>query len=705
MPRLDKTPADYMAIAISPLLIMLMVGSMMYFLVALFYVGRYDLRIYWILGCFTVAIVLISRISIEDGQERAIMFGAALAGVTGLAVMRFANIFFLPWLLLALAWWSAAKLTWDCTLIDEGQDSTGQGLLQIIRFGKKKPKEKSEPLEDTPTDETNPKRKRGNTKDSNTSEPEGVTSRVKEMRAEAHASRRPKGRAHAPGVWIVYFSLAALPMFGLGQLLIPVADVPRRQWAFTLLCCYVGAGLGLLLTTSFLGLRRYLRQRGVEMPDDMAAVWMGLGAAMIVVLLFLVALLPRPAAEYAISQFPLTFTTPERESSRWAVGNDGADKNDPDSQSRTTDEQEQQNSESNYEQQKTNDKQSSDENESAGKKSSKSEEQSPDKSESGKRSDRDPQENQKTKEQQDSREQSHEETNKSSEQGDKEQGDKEQGDKEQGDKEQGDKEQGDKEQGDKEQSDKEQGDKEQSDKEQGDSSESQSREEEASKGGRQRDQDEKSSGKKQTQDSSNSSGQAARPPSKPWLQMPSVSILLGISLGGFFKLIVYAIFIGIVGYLLWKSRDRVLAAIRQFIKELREFWARLFGRRELSSEQVAQEASEDSPPRPFSEYHDPFTSGMVGRHPPEQIVRYTFEALEAWARENNCGRDPEQTPREFARQVGGRFELLAGGVNRLADLYSLVAYAQGRPSASSIEPLAQLWQSLKTVRPREAQTS
>ena len=127
-----------MAIAISPVLIMLMVGSMMYFLVAVFYVGRYELRIYWILGCFTMAIVLISRISIEDGQERAILFGAALAGVTGFAVMRFANILFLPWLLLALAWWSASKLTWDCTLIDEGQDSSGQGLMQIVTFGKKK---------------------------------------------------------------------------------------------------------------------------------------------------------------------------------------------------------------------------------------------------------------------------------------------------------------------------------------------------------------------------------------------------------------------------------------------------------------------------------------------------------------------------------------------------------------------------------------
>ena len=41
---------------------------------------------------------------------------------------------------------------------------------------------------------------------------------------------------------------------------------------------YVASGLGLLLTTSFLGLRRYLRQRRLEMPVTMAPVWLLLGA-------------------------------------------------------------------------------------------------------------------------------------------------------------------------------------------------------------------------------------------------------------------------------------------------------------------------------------------------------------------------------------------------------------------------------------------
>jgi len=33
-------------------------------------------------------------------------------------------------ILIGLIWWSAHKLTIDCTLIDESQDSSGEGLLR-----------------------------------------------------------------------------------------------------------------------------------------------------------------------------------------------------------------------------------------------------------------------------------------------------------------------------------------------------------------------------------------------------------------------------------------------------------------------------------------------------------------------------------------------------------------------------------------------
>src|SRR5262249_26026778 len=105
--------------------------------------------------------------------------------------------------------------------------------------------------------------------------------------------RDEKKRPHNPGVWVVYFSLAALPLYGVGQSLIPAGDADKRRTAFWLMTVYVGSALGLLLTTCFLGLRRYLRQRNLRMPMAMTGVWLTIGGIMVGFFLLAGALLPR----------------------------------------------------------------------------------------------------------------------------------------------------------------------------------------------------------------------------------------------------------------------------------------------------------------------------------------------------------------------------------------------------------------------------
>jgi hypothetical protein len=84
---------------------------------------------------------------------------------------------------------------------------------------------------------------------------------------------------------------------------------------------YVGSGLGLLMTTSFLGLRRYLRQRNLRMPAAMTGTWLTLGGCLIVALMLVGALLPRPYGEYQLTDFtPLG--SKERNASRYAVKHD-----------------------------------------------------------------------------------------------------------------------------------------------------------------------------------------------------------------------------------------------------------------------------------------------------------------------------------------------------------------------------------------------
>src|SRR5262249_42164410 len=99
--------------------------------------------------------------------------------------------------------------------------------------------------------------------------------------------RDKKKQTHTLGTWVIYFSLAALPLFGLGQALIPAEELGRRRYSFWLLTAYVASGLGLLLTTSFLGLRRYLRHKRLKMPISVTGVWLTMGAIMIGLLLAL----------------------------------------------------------------------------------------------------------------------------------------------------------------------------------------------------------------------------------------------------------------------------------------------------------------------------------------------------------------------------------------------------------------------------------
>src|SRR5262249_9108460 len=94
------------------------------------YHGQFEIRLKWILFCFVSASVLVARIAIEQGNEHASLFGFALVGVVGFAAMRLVDNFLVAWVLLAISWCCTWKLTWDCTLIDDDEDASGEGLLQ-----------------------------------------------------------------------------------------------------------------------------------------------------------------------------------------------------------------------------------------------------------------------------------------------------------------------------------------------------------------------------------------------------------------------------------------------------------------------------------------------------------------------------------------------------------------------------------------------
>ncbi|HLW68607.1 MAG TPA: DUF4129 domain-containing protein [Gemmataceae bacterium] len=325
--RRTRGLADMIATIISPILIMAMVGSLVYFLIEVLYGGEFSSRLRWTFGFFVFGAVLVARIGIEMGNAKATLYALGLGAGAFLAMVRFVEYprgGFLEqfgWLinigLLVLVWWCAKKLTWDCTHIDPDRDASDHSLLEAAGLDSLKRPEEWRDDEEPEEEEKGKKKKR--------KRPMGLAGWWQRY---CDYSEAQKKKPHTPGVWVVYFSLAALPIFGLGQALIPsdtAEGLDSRRYTFWLMAMYVGAGMGLLMTTSFLGLRRYLQNRKLKIPMKMAATWLGVGTGLILLFLIVGALLPRPSSEYSMLDFT-PIGSKKRDASNYAMKQDGKGK-------------------------------------------------------------------------------------------------------------------------------------------------------------------------------------------------------------------------------------------------------------------------------------------------------------------------------------------------------------------------------------------
>src|SRR5580704_2154326 len=122
------TLADYVAIAISPALIMTLVGSLVFFLVEVLLGPHYPGQLLWILFFAVFGAVLVSRISMStDISDRATVYALVLGVLVWIALQVYvkypaeSRLATFDWLvnmvLIAIVWWSAHCLTRDSTLI------------------------------------------------------------------------------------------------------------------------------------------------------------------------------------------------------------------------------------------------------------------------------------------------------------------------------------------------------------------------------------------------------------------------------------------------------------------------------------------------------------------------------------------------------------------------------------------------------------
>ena len=308
--REPPTATDYVVTALSPVLIMLMVGSLVFFLVEVLYAGKYSGRLLYTLFFFVVGAVLVARIAIQTDAGRASMYGLVLGVVTYLALLAYVEYPGGGWLksfgwlvnlgLMLLIWWSAHKLTWDCTHIDEKQQ--GRGPRAALRRRAWTPTRGAK----TPSQQASASPKRG------TATSRGDSKKSKKTKKKAkhdsrlwdwieqykkHREAKRKGARTRRACGSSTSRSRRCRCSPSGSRSSRPDDEARRRATFLQMAVYVGSALGLLVTTSLLGLRRYLRQRKAKIPTALAGGWLGLGGVLIVVFLVLGAFLPRPHSE------------------------------------------------------------------------------------------------------------------------------------------------------------------------------------------------------------------------------------------------------------------------------------------------------------------------------------------------------------------------------------------------------------------------
>jgi hypothetical protein len=637
-----QTITDYVAIAVCPALITGLITSLVFFLLEVLYSGAFVDRLRWIFFFFVFGMVLVARMAMGELALKAKLYGPVLGFLTWIGMQMFVdypdkNIQALSWAinlgLICLVSWCAYRLTWDCTNLDEETDINAEGVLQAagIDADEGNPVTPEMTLEETPPAlEPIPGPGEGTEK-----APLNWWERYHRYRE----GRKKKGRTL--GVWVVYFSLAALPLFGLGQALIPLEDSGRRQFAFWMLGGYVACGLGLLLTTCYLGLRRYLRQRNLKMPAAMTGVWLTVGGTLIALLLVLGAFLPRPHAEYSALDF-LKVGSKERDASKYAVKGDNPGKD----SGKAGDAKE-----------KDGDKNSSGKDGKDGKGQGKDGKgQGKDGSDGGK----------------DSKGSGKDGKGKdSSSQKDKD-GGKDGKDAKSSAKD-----------GEKSNQGKDRGEK--------DSSKAGQKDKDGGASGKK---DKNAEGDKQAQ----AKGDTPTPPSPPTSALTSILAKLSPIL----KWIVFALIVIVILVMVLRSGLQFLSNFTKWAKDLldalRNFWANLFGRpKEKAGEGEDEEVLSGPPRRPFSAFANPFGTGESGGMSPEELLRYTFAALQAWAWERDLGRHQGETPLEFANRIAEATPALAADVRRLAYLYARAVYSRGGLPSNTPDAVRQFWERLEVV--------
>ncbi|TWU36198.1 DUF4129 domain-containing protein [Novipirellula artificiosorum] len=573
-----------------------MLSSLGNFLMLVLYRGNFAVRGSWTLLMFTMGTVAVARVAIENDRKYALGYQVALGLASLVAMLRFFGSPIFSTFMLALIGYLADRIVYDCTLIDESLDASGQGLIDtgrhFVRSQLEASQQRSVEGEPAPSDPA----------------PKSVRRR----------------KTHQPGRTVMYLALGALPLFGLGQFFIS-SNPDSSSRAMWLLAIYLFSSFSLLVTTSFLGLRRYLRQRHTEMPADVSVGWMVGGLGLIALILIVSYLAPKPGQTLASFKPPGFLKSAEDLTpSQFGWGDEATKKKSPGAATTGNDK-----NAGEKEVQELSSQQGAPPGDSG---DGKAEQGPAGKQKGGKQP---------------------AEGSSSSADGKKQQG--EQGD--QGDP-----------------SDRKDAESPNAEPPQGDSTVTETQPRDAS---------EQTAQQQETAKNENGEGNRSAADN----EKPSSSVLKPIAnvismIGSILRWLIMVVLMGVIGVFLWIHREAIL-----------DWWNRLWNRnRDQDSVESAQplELEALDSQRPFSSFRNP-----VGKEKdPRQVVIVTFQAFEAWAREQGASRRKDETPTEFLKRMATTLPDVSSAANQVVDAYNRVVYGDGAATSSDVSAAAVVWHNM-----------
>jgi hypothetical protein len=129
---------------------------------------------------------------------------------------------------------------------------------------------------------------------------------------------------------------------------------------------------------------------------------------------------------------------------------------------------------------------------------------------------------------------------------------------------------------------------------------------------------------------------------------------------------------------LWINRERIW-----------QLWLSLFDRDSAAEIESLVNRDPEAEPvlRAFSSFRNP-----IGRETDlRRVVVVTFQAFEAWAREQGTNRHKDETPSEFLQRVVRVAPQANPSGVQIIDAYNRIVYGKGRATEKDLKAAEQMW--------------